>query len=97
MKNWWTWFLKLRVNPLPARDRLKSDIIQCTIVREAQPDESEINEWNERLRDLAFPTCYGLDKSRWRTHIYQIYLTELFCKRQRLNIQALEKIVYGNE
>ena len=93
--HWWTWFLKLRENPDLANDRLTSDMVQCTIKSEKEPDEETVRGWSDRLKELAFPTCYGLDRSRWRTHIYQIYLTELFSKQQRINILALEQIVYG--
>lgn len=95
-RNWWTWYLKLRDNPLRDRDAIMSDIIQCTVQSQDKPSEEIIKEWNANLQRLSFPTCYGLDKKRWRTHIYQIYLTELFCKNQSINGKALEYLAYGN-
>lgn len=97
--NWHTWFLKLRDNPIPDRDRIMSDLIQCTIESDKQPAEVEemLKGWNRRLLELAFPTCYGLDKKRWRTHIYPIYLTELYCKSRLNNKKAIEHFIYGNK
>lgn len=96
IRSWWTWYLRLRDNPLRDRDAIMSDIIQCTVQSQDKPSEETIREWNACLQRLSFPTCYGLDKKRWRTHIYQIYLTELFCKNQLINRKALEYLAYGN-
>ena len=95
MSKWYTWFMRLRQHALPDQDRTMSDIIQCTVVSESSPDNDLIEEWKQRLLKLAYPTCYGLDKRRWRTHIYPIYLTELYGKQQQLNIELFNKIIYG--
>lgn len=94
-KLWYTWFMRLRQHTLPDRDRTMSDIIQCTVVSDSSPDKSLIDGWTDRLRKLAYPTCYGLDKSRWRTHIYPIYLTELYGKQRQLSIEHFNKLIYG--
>ena len=94
-QNWHTWFMRLRQHSIPDRDRTMSDIIQCTIVSKNIPDENLIKEWANRLSSLAYPTCYGLDKKRWRTHIYPIYLTELYGKQKQLSIEHFNKLIYG--
>ncbi len=96
-KNWWIWYLKLRNANRKDKDHVMSDVIQCTIESETTPSDSDVGKWVERLKQLAYPTCYGLDRARWRTHIYHIYLTELFCKMQSINQQAIEYLVYGNK
>ena len=94
-QHWYTWFMRLRQHSLPDRDRTMSDILQCTIVSKTVPDDNLIKEWADRLSSLAYPTCYGLDKKRWRTHIYPIYLTELYGKQKQLRIEHCNKLIYG--
>lgn len=92
--NWRTWFMRLRQHSLPDRDRAMSDIIECTIMsKNARVNTHE--KWGKRLSSLAYPTCYGMDKKRWRTHIYPIYLTELYGKQKQLSIELFNKLIYG--
>ena len=92
----WLWFLKLRNNPDLNWDRATSDIVQCVVTGNVQPNDDVIIQWNKKIERFASPTCYGLDRQRWRTHFYPIYLTELYGKQMR-NTNYLNMLAYGEK
>ena len=87
------WYLRLRIDSRATE--VRSDILECAIVYNQEDYQGRVEEWCSKLHNLKWPTCYGLDKSRWRTHIYPIYLTELYSKQHQKSIQILKQMIYG--
>lgn len=79
------WYIRLRKGSF--RETHFSDIVKCEMLmlNPSQPIPSDtIDAISANLIREAFPVCYGSD-SRWANHLYPTYLTETFCKSQRIN------------
>lgn len=85
----WRWFMKLRNDQIPKE--IPSDILLCTSA--GKPEKEVVEEWVGRLNKLAWPTCYGLDRWRWRTHIYPIFLTETYSHQMQVNEERLKQMI----
>ena len=85
----WRWFMKLRNDQIPKE--IPSDILLCTSA--GKPEKEVVEEWVGRLNELAWPTCYGLDRRRWRTHIYPIFLTETYSHQMQVNEERLKQLI----
>ena len=97
------WFVRLRDYDDTYRDNSirtltkEAGVLECALLGDHTQNDDYINKCSLLLRDLANPTCYGLDsQKRWRTHLYHMYLTELCCKQTYYNESFLMEIVYGN-
>ena len=96
------WYIRLRDNEKDYSNSLEplemnAGIVECALMGDYRKHRKQgliICECTKLVRDLASPTCYGLDY-RWRTHLYHMYLTEVACKQQYINETYLMKIIYG--
>lgn len=95
------WYVRLRDHDhFKDKSALTAEagIVECALLGDfttTEEDKAVVRECSNLIRELANPTCYGLDEKRWRMHLYHMYLTEQMCKQLYINESYLMSRVYG--